>query len=362
MRKLIPSAILFLFTAIHILQAQKIDLDKRKFRIEYLALPTDPTLSYFDYYMADVFAEYSTLEKLKLTSAINSHLQLEGYVYSEEKAQFSYTISIGEPAVVYQTIDQSTTSYKNSDGTYRYVTKYTAIIQAAIPTTIYLKLVPYGTVLYTSTFSTVNAPTLFKSSPQDTREKAQYYLTDTWRGLNSSIRDIYLKKLSEEVAIVKQTYDFRKKNESSFLINIDDKNRTEFTAFNVEVSKAILTLQSLSYKTPIDSSRLSMIPTLNYFLTTAQSIDSADKSQKKIKYASLYNLAICQYYLELLNDSKRTAQEIIDNDYNKNDGKAIIEDVELLLKSMKASEQRSQHLQRSGFDSTEHYQYTIPQK
>jgi len=361
MKKIIFAAVLFLFTIV-CAYAQKIDLDKRRFKIEYLELPGNATLSYFDYYSADVFAERSTIEKLKLTSIISSYLQLEGYIYSEEKAEFSYTISIDKPVVVYETIDPSTSSYKSSDGTYKYITQYTAIIQAAIPTTIYLKLVPYGTVIYTSTFSTVNNPTLFKSTPQDTKEKAQYYLNDSWRGLNTSIREVYLKKLLAEVTHVKETFTFRKVTSSSFLLNIDDKNSPQFTQFNNEVLKAVIALEKLSYKSPIDSVRISLLPTLTYFLNTAQSIQPSDKQLKKFRYASLYNLAICQYHLEILNDCKKTAQEIIDNDYNKNDGKTINEDVEWLLKSFKASERRSRHLYRPGFDSTELYQYILPPK
>lgn len=361
MKRIISSTILFLFITLCV-HAQKVDLDKKKFNIEYLALPGNATLSYFDYYTADVFAEHKTIEQLKLTTDINSYLQLEGFVYSEEKAEFSYTIGIEKPSVVYQTIDEATSSVKNSDGTYRTVKKYTAILQVSIPTTIYIKLIPYGTVLYTSTFSTINDPTLFKSSQVDSRETAQRYLNDTWKGLNVSIRENYLKKLASEVANVKEQFSFRKVETTSFLIDINDKKAPEFTQFRSEVLKAVSALEKLSYKSPIDSVRMSMLPTLNYFLSTAQSIQPSDKKLKKFKYACLFNLAKCQYFLELLNDCKKTSQEIVDNDYNKNDGRIIADDVEWVSKCFKASGQRSRHIYRPGFDSTDQYLYIIPQK
>jgi len=350
---------LLLLTQLFFVQAQKVDLDKRKFETKYALLPTDPTLSYFDTYGVDFFAEQTTLDQLGLSaSTINSYFDLEGYVYTKAQAQFNYSISIDKPIALLEGIEEVLQTVKNTDGTSKVVTMYVAVATYAIPTNLSLKLIPEGSVLYSSSFSTRGVPTVYKSSPQTTRDAAQSILNSKSKGLNTNALGLYSQTLKAEVTKLKQKYCFQSYTSASLLWEIDEKSAPELAPFNKEVNTAIAILEKLDKNIPLTSAHTEIIPSLTYWSEKAASIQSTDKNLIKLKYACLYNMAVSQYYLELFDDCAASCQLLIANNYDKNDGSILQTQANSAKETIKNSGLTSRHQKRPGFTSTEHFEYT----
>ena len=342
-----------------ILQAQKIDLDKKKFNVEYTDVPTDQTLSYFDTYSTDFFSEQTTLDQLGLSATtINSYFLLEGYSYTKGEAQFNYSINISTPKALLEGVQDIQQTVTNADGTSKQVTKYIAIVTYSIPTAIYVKLIPYGTTVYATEFSTSKYPTVYKSAPQETRESAQALVNYKAKGINVYLRDQYLESLKNEINTLKQTCSFHKQIKPTQLWEINEKSAPELAPFNKEVYKAVSILEKATYNTPLDNARTEMAPSLKYWSDHAAAISSVEKNQKKLKYANLYNLATCQYHLELYDECIKSCELLIANDYNKEDGTGLMAEANAAKKVLAKSGQTSRHQARPGFLSQEHFEYT----
>jgi len=338
--------------------AQKIDLDKRKFNTEYAILPTDPTLSYFDRYSVDFFTEQATIDQIGIsTASINSYFDLEGYVYTKEDAQFNYSISIDKPIPLLEGIEDVQQAVKNPDGTTRIATMYVAVSTYSILTHIGLTLIPSGKEVYASTFSSRSTPTVFKSTPQVTREAAQSILNLKSKGINTSLLNVYIKTLTTEVAKLKQKYCFQSFTSSSLLWEINEKNAPELAPFNKEVHSSIAILEKLTKNTPISNARTEMASSLAYWSSKAASIKSSEKNSTKLKYACLYNSAVCQYYLELYDDCITSCQLLISNGYDKSDGTILQNQAILAKETLAKSGLASQHQNRIGFTTTERFEY-----
>lgn len=357
-KKILTTALLFLFCTLYI-TAQKVDLDKRRFETNYAILPTDPTLSYFDSYSVDFFAEQTTLDQIGLSATtINAYFDLEGYVYTKEQAEFNYSISIDKPIPLLEGIEEVQQTVKNSDGTTKVVTMYVAVATYAIPTNLTIRLIPLGTEIYSSTFSTRSVPTVYKSSPQSTRDAAQTILNAKSRGLNSNTLALYSQTLKAEVTKLKQKYCFQSFTSESLLWEIDEKSAPELAPFNKEVNTALAILEKLDKNIPLTSARTEMAPSLTYWSQKAASIQSTEKPLLKLKYACFYNMAVCQYYLELFDECAASCQLLIANNYDKTDGSILQTQANLAKETIKNSGLPSRHLTRKGFASTSHFEYT----
>jgi len=353
------TTVLFCTVTLAFVQAQKVDLDKRTLNIEYAGLPADPALVSLQSYAAAFNADPVTVDQLGLTPAtINAYFKLEGYSYVTSKEDFTYSIAIEKPQVIKESVEEKKQEVKNADGSTKTIVRYIASVNIAIPTTITLKKNSDGSVLYTASFSTVLKPTVFTSGEQESKETAQTFINTKSKGLNLSIRDLYIKALQAEVNKLKQTYDFRKVTVTSLLWKVDVKKAPELSAFNVELEKAALILEKLSYKEPLEKARQDMAPVMQYWSDQAKSINASEKNLKKLKYGHLFNLAKSQYYLELFEECEKTCQLIIENDYDKADGRTISDDIKSVKESLTKTGLTSRHLKRQGFDSQAQFTYT----
>ncbi len=357
-KSFLVSLLLFVISTA-LLQAQKVDLDKKKFNVEYTDVPTDQTLSYFDTYSTDFFSEQTTLDQLGLSAAtINSFFLLEGYSYTKGEAQFNYSISISAPKPLLEGVEEVQQTVSNTDGTSKLVTRYIAIVTYSIPTAIYLKLIPYGTTVYATEFSTSKYPTVYKSAPQETRESAQALVNYKAKGINVYLRDQYLQSLKNEINTLKQTCCFHKQIKPTQLWEINEKSAPELAPFNKEVYKAVSALEKATYNTPLANARTEMAPSLQYWSDHAAATSSVEKNQKKLKYANLYNLATCQYHLELYDECIKSCELLVANDYNKEDGTELMAEAHAAKSMLAKSGQTSYHQARPGFLSQEHFEYT----
>jgi hypothetical protein len=104
---------------------------------------------------------------------------------------------------------------------------------------------------------------------------------------------------------------------------IDTKKHPEYSAHRSTFLALKDVLFSLSADKPLTGVREQMQPAINYFESIKKKYTSTSKHDRKIRYASYYNLAVLYYYLDDPQSMLKEAAGLILNDFDARDGKNL---------------------------------------
>lgn len=104
---------------------------------------------------------------------------------------------------------------------------------------------------------------------------------------------------------------------------VDSRKHPEYEAHRNAFQKASEVLFSMSANEPIDNAREQLKPVIDYFESIKTTYTSTNKHDRKIRYASYYNLAVIYYYLDDPQNMLKQASGLIMNDFDSKDGKAF---------------------------------------
>ena len=88
-----------------------------------------------------------------------------------------------------------------------------------------------------------------------------------------------------------------------------------------------------------------LTPIMDYFNSLVPKYAGSKKKEAKMRYASFYNISKMYYYLDMPEESKVYAQKLIDNDYDKSDGKYFIRRADELITKFKANDTNTRHFE-----------------
>lgn len=114
---------------------------------------------------------------------------------------------------------------------------------------------------------------------------------------------------------------------------VDSRKHPEYEAHRNAFQKASEVLFSMSANEPIDKAKEEIKPVIDYFEGIKTAYTSTSKHDRKIRYASYYNLAVIYYYLDDPQNMLKQASGLILNDFDSNDGKAF-ESTAMWLKNL----------------------------
>lgn len=114
---------------------------------------------------------------------------------------------------------------------------------------------------------------------------------------------------------------------------IDTKKHPEYAAHR----NAFLTLKDVLFgitaDKPLDDVRVQLQPVISYFEGIKKKYTSMNKYDRKIRYASYYNLAVLYYYLDDPQAMLKEASGLVLNDFDARDGKKF-EETAIWLKNL----------------------------
>lgn len=102
---------------------------------------------------------------------------------------------------------------------------------------------------------------------------------------------------------------------------LDSKKHPEYRAHRAAFQQITEAIFTLTADKPIDGLRERMKPVITYFEGIKKKYNSNSKADRKLRYASYYNLAVIYYYLDDPDAMLREAMGLVMNDYDTNDGK-----------------------------------------
>ena len=104
---------------------------------------------------------------------------------------------------------------------------------------------------------------------------------------------------------------------------LGSKKHPEYQAHRQAFLTISEVLFSISANRPLDGVREQLQTAIDYFESIKRKYSSTSKHDRKLRYASYYNLAKLYYYLDDPQAMKKEASALVLNDYDAKDGKAL---------------------------------------
>lgn len=174
---------------------------------------------------------------------------------------------------------------------------------------------------------------------------------------NKPLKDFYLNKNAVREQMLRSfvensknsvinrinyTYGFVPRFEKQDLWILDAKSEEGMA--QIEAIKAVRTLFStMKADEPIDELRSNMAPLIDYFNSLKTKYTEDNKPGRKMRYSAYYNLAIIYLILDEPEKTILEAEKLILNDYDKSDGKGLINQANQLIATFNISKLRSRH-------------------
>lgn len=104
---------------------------------------------------------------------------------------------------------------------------------------------------------------------------------------------------------------------------IDSRKHPEYSAHRKAFQQMNSILFGMNADTPIDNVREQMKPVIAYFESIKKRYSSTSKHDRKIRYASFFNLSVLYYYLDDPQSMMKEANGLVLNDFDAKDGKVF---------------------------------------
>jgi len=126
--------------------------------------------------------------------------------------------------------------------------------------------------------------------------------------------------LSERIT---DNFGFKTVTVNDFMWIVDSKKDPEYSAHRLAFLKLGEILFAMNASTPIDEAKKQLKPVIDYFESIKKIYTSSRKHDRKIRYASYYNLAVLYYYLDDPQSMINEAMGLELNDYDAGDARGF---------------------------------------
>lgn len=150
-----------------------------------------------------------------------------------------------------------------------------------------------------------------------------YFLLNTIavsRDLYRSCVNRAMHYLSERIT---QNFGFGEVTVNDHMWIIDSRKHPEYSAHRKAFKQMNEVLFSMNANQSIDGVREQLKPVIDYFESIKKNYASNSKHDRKIRYASYYNLAVLYYYLDDPQSMMKEANGLELNDFDANDSKGF---------------------------------------
>lgn len=180
---------------------------------------------------------------------------------------------------------------------------------------------------------------------------AGYFMLNSMKVTN----DLYRKSVNQAMHYLSErisdNFGFGEVTVNDFMWIIDSRKHPEYDAHRKAFQQMNAALFGLDANTPIDGVREQLKPVIQYFESIKKLYPSSSKHDRKIRYASFYNLAVLYYYLDDPQMMMKEASGLALNDYDANDARGFEESALRLKKQFQLCNINTRHfrIDPSGF-------------
>jgi len=335
MQKIISLVIVVLGLSVH---AQKVDLDKFYFSASYRDLPRQPLDT--SYHTFSVRAETGPLSKLVIRSAeVQERVRMEGWKQLNYDAHLQVQFRFEDVIIEKSDVNENVEVLKDKNGkeTGR---KSSFILQVTYSYGAQSRLTDYkGQAVANYTFASRDQKRVYQSEAFPSSAEANAYFK---YGLLLITNQLIKQSLNESINNLNYTltlnYGYPQRTANDFFWVLNSRKHPEYENQHrvwIDFKQAIT---SMSADESVDEVKQALGPVIEYYNKVKKIYNSSSKADKKLRYASCYNLAKIYWYLDDPDAAMREANELMINGYDSKDGnrlEAAATDLKLQLRLAK---------------------------
>jgi hypothetical protein len=152
-----------------------------------------------------------------------------------------------------------------------------------------------------------------------------------------------------------ENFGFTIRTVTDFLWILDSKKHPEYQPHRKAWMLFKQAMFQMSAEQPLDEVKRSLFSVINYYESIKKKYSSNSKADRKLRYASCFNLAKIYYYLDDPDAAMREAGELMINEYDEKDGRRLEAYATELKNIFRETKFNSRHF------SLETENYTAPQ-
>lgn len=160
-----------------------------------------------------------------------------------------------------------------------------------------------------------------------------YFLLNTFKITADLFRRNVTNAMHSLSDIITDNYGFKEVSGSDIMWIVDSKKHPEYEEHRNAFRQLSEYLFSMNANTSIEKVREQVKPVIAYFERIKRDYSTTSKHDRKMRYASYFNLAVLYYYLDEPQLMQKEAQGLVLNDYDTRDGRAF-ENTALWLKNL----------------------------
>jgi hypothetical protein len=334
----------FLFLSPIALVAQKkVDLDKYKFTVQYRSLPKvhlDSSYHTFDVKVEGTKQMQPFLQQLSPEKTVTidgwRKLAYDGHITVKVKLEDLLPESVSVKERV-ENIKDKSGQVTGTKTFYKQEVVYTFAATADIT--------DYRGVQITNQVLANRNNKLTYNSP----EFAIKSLAESYFVLNSfsTTKDLYKNCVTRAMQSLNgrlnNDFGFGEVTVTDYMWIVDSRKHPEYDAHRQAFLQLSEILFAMNANKSIADAREQLKPVIDYFESIKKNYTSTSKHDRKMRYASFFNLAVLYYYLDDPKMMMKEANGLVLNDYDTRDGKAFVQSATWLKNTFEESNIYSRH-------------------
>jgi hypothetical protein len=303
---------------------KKVDLDRFRFSVQYRSLPKMRIDSTYRTYNVEVEGTRLMQSFLNEMSPENS-VVLEGWRKLPQDGHLDIKVKLGDLVPESVSVKERIETSKNRAGQVSTKTYYRQEVVYSFDATA--SITDYkGAHIMDQELAGRGNKQVYRSP-----EFASRILAEGYFALNSLAvtKELYqncvtraMHNLSERIT---DNFGFNAVTSNDFMWIVDSRKHPEYTAHRQAFQQISEVLFNMNANTSIDGAREQLKPVIDYFEKIKRIYSSTSKHDRKMKYASYFNLAVLYYYLDDPQAMMKEAKGLELNDYDAKDARGFVQ-------------------------------------
>ncbi len=335
--------IILFFLPITLIGQRNVDLDKFGFSVQLRSLPTVKLDSTYRTYNVEI-------ENTKLMQSLTREVdpermvELDGWRKLPEGGHLTVTVRLDDLLPESFTVVERVEDIKDKQGKVTgtknfYAQEVTYSFAATAVVTDYK-----GMHIYDQQLVNREQKQKYRSPEFPVKQLAEgYFFLNSIKLTNDLYRQNVTRAMHALSNRLSQDFGYSEVTSNDFMWIVGSRKHPEYDAHRKAFQQMNSVLFGMDASTPIPDVRAKMKPVIDYFEGIKKRYNSTSKHDRKLRYASFFNLAVIYYYLDDPQSMMKEANGLVLNDFDSRDGKGF-ESVAMRLKNqMQIANVNSRH-------------------
>jgi hypothetical protein len=170
-----------------------------------------------------------------------------------------------------------------------------------------------------------------------------YFVLNSLTVTRDLFRNCVTRAMHQLSDLITDNFGFKEVTVKDHMWIVDSRKHAEYEAHRKAFRDMNEVIFGMNASTPITNARQQLKPVIDYFESVKRKYTTTSKHDRKIRYASYYNLAVLYYYLDDPQMMMKEANGLILNDFDANDGKNFERTALWLKKQFEVSNINTRH-------------------